>query len=61
MSWVLPGRTTIGGSAHSPRARPRHPTGSRGRIVGLYTNMRLAVILIGRPPFPPQRERDWSW
>ena len=28
-SWVLPGRTAIGGSAHSPRARPRHHTGSR--------------------------------
>ena len=31
-SWVLPGRTTIGGEARSPRARPRHPMGSRGKL-----------------------------
>ena len=31
-SWVQPGWTTIGGEVHSPRARPRHPMGSRGKL-----------------------------
>ena len=31
-SWVLPGRTTIGGEVHSRRARPRHPIGRRGKL-----------------------------
>ena len=31
-SWVLPGRTTTGGEARSPRARPPHPMGSRGKL-----------------------------
>ena len=31
-SWVLPGRTTIGGEVHSHRARPRHPIGRRGKL-----------------------------
>jgi len=31
-SWVLPGRTTIGGEVHSLRARSRHPIGRRGKL-----------------------------
>ena len=31
-SWVLPGRTTIGREKSRPRARPRHPIGSQGKL-----------------------------